>query len=43
MVRRREADVVITYAIDRLARDPVHLGVVISEAEHAGDVARDSV
>lgn len=27
---------VIAYAIDRLSRDPVHLGVVLSEAEHAG-------
>src|SRR4051812_4550739 len=35
-VRRREVTVVVAYAIDRLARDPVHLGVVISEAEHAG-------
>ena len=35
-VRRREVDAVIVYAIDRLSRDPVHLGVVISEAEHAG-------
>ena len=35
-VRGREVEAVIAYAIDRLARDPVHLGVVISEAEHAG-------
>ena len=35
-IRRREVDVVICYAIDRLSRDPVHLGVLISEAEHAG-------
>jgi site-specific DNA recombinase len=34
--RRREVDVVIAYAIDRLSRDPVHLGVLLSEAEHAG-------
>lgn len=34
--RRRAVDVVVAYAIDRLARDPVHLGVVLSEAEHAG-------
>lgn len=26
----------IAHAIDRLSRDPVHLGVVLSEAEHAG-------
>lgn len=36
VVRRREVDVVVAYAIDRLSRDPVHLGVIISEAEHAG-------
>ena len=35
-VRRRDIDVVVVYSIDRLARDPVHLGVIISEAEHAG-------
>jgi DNA invertase Pin-like site-specific DNA recombinase len=35
-VRRREVDMVIAYAIDRVARDPVHLGVILSEAEHAG-------
>src|SRR5687767_15124904 len=35
-VRRREVDVVVAYAIDRLSRDPVHLGVILSEAEHAG-------
>lgn len=35
-VRRREVSTVIAYAIDRLSRDPVHLGVIISEAEHAG-------
>ena len=35
-VRRREVDVVIAHAIDRLARDPVHLGVIVSEAQHAG-------
>lgn len=27
---------VICYTIDRLSRDPVHLGVIISELEHAG-------
>ena len=26
----------VAYAIDRLSRDPVHLGVVLSEAEHHG-------
>src|SRR5688572_7295320 len=35
VVRRRDVDVVIAYAIDRLSRDPVHMGVIISEAEHA--------
>jgi site-specific DNA recombinase len=35
-IRRVEVAAVIVYAIDRLARDPVHLGVVLSEAEHAG-------
>jgi site-specific DNA recombinase len=35
-VRNREVAAVVAYAIDRLARDPVHLGVVLSEAEHAG-------
>src|SRR3712207_4949195 len=35
-VRRREVAVVIAYAIDRLSGDPVHLGVIISEADHAG-------
>src|SRR5580765_5285710 len=33
-VRRHEFDVVIAYAIDRLSRDPVHLGVILSEADH---------
>jgi site-specific DNA recombinase len=36
LIRRREIEVVVVYAIDRLARDPVHLGVVLTEAEHAG-------
>jgi site-specific DNA recombinase len=35
-VRRREVGAVVAYAIDRLARDPVHLGVILSEAEHMG-------
>src|SRR5688500_5260423 len=34
-IRRREVDVLIVYAIDRLARDPIHLGMIVSEAEHA--------
>jgi predicted site-specific integrase-resolvase len=28
----------VAYAIDRLSRDPVHLGVILSEAEHHGVV-----
>ena len=35
-IRAREVDRVVCYAIDRLSRDPVHLGVILSEAEHAG-------
>jgi hypothetical protein len=35
-IRRREVDCRICYAIDRLARDPVHLGVILTEAEHTG-------
>src|SRR5207253_398797 len=35
-IRHREVDVVVCYAIDRLARDPVHLGVILTEADHAG-------
>jgi site-specific DNA recombinase len=35
-IRRRLVQVVVVYAIDRLSRDPVHLGVILSEAEHAG-------
>jgi site-specific DNA recombinase len=35
-VRRRDVDALICYAIDRLSGDPVHLGVVLSEAEHHG-------
>lgn len=35
-VRAREVDVVIAYAIDRLSRDPVHLGVILTEADYAG-------
>jgi site-specific DNA recombinase len=32
-IRRHELDVVVVYAIDRLSRDPVHLGVLLTEAE----------
>ncbi len=35
-LRRRNVDVLIAYAVDRLSRDPVHLLVVLSEVEHAG-------
>src|SRR5262245_46892924 len=28
----------VAYAIDRLSRDPVHLGVILSEADHHGVV-----
>ena len=35
-IRQKAVDVVVCYAIDRLSRDPVHLGVILSEAEHAG-------
>jgi site-specific DNA recombinase len=35
-MRRREVDAVVVHAIDRLSRDPVHLGVVLSEAEYCG-------
>lgn len=35
-MRRGEVDFVVAYAIDRLSRDPTHLGVLISEADHYG-------
>ena len=35
-IRERAVDAVVCYAIDRLSRDPVHLGVILSEADHAG-------
>ena len=35
-IRAGEIGAVVAYSIDRLARDPVHLGVVLSEADHAG-------
>lgn len=35
-VRRRQVDVVVAYAIDRLSREPVHLAVLVFEAEDAG-------
>jgi len=36
VARGREVDIVVAFAIDRLSRDPVHMGVIISEADHAG-------
>jgi site-specific DNA recombinase len=35
-IRQHAITGVIAYAIDRLSRDPVHLGVILSEAEHHG-------
>jgi site-specific DNA recombinase len=35
-IRHHAVTGVIAYAIDRLSRDPVHLGVILSEAEHHG-------
>src|SRR5262245_22074077 len=35
-IRQHAVTGVIAYAIDRLSRDPVHLGVILSEAEHHG-------
>jgi len=35
-IRQHAVAVVIAYAIDRLSRDPVHLGVILNEAEHHG-------
>lgn len=34
LVRRRDVDVVVAHAIDRLSRETVHLGVILSEADH---------
>jgi site-specific DNA recombinase len=39
-VRRRAVDAVVCHAIDRLSGDPVHLGVILSEADHAGVAVR---
>jgi len=36
VIRHNLVTHVIAYAIDRLSRDPVHLGVILSEAEHHG-------
>jgi len=35
-IRQKAITRVVAYAIDRLSRDPVHLGVILSEAEHHG-------
>lgn len=35
-IRQHAVAVVIAYAIDRFSRDPVHLGVILNEAEHHG-------
>jgi site-specific DNA recombinase len=37
-IRRREVDVVIAHALDRLTRNQAHLGVLLSEADYAGVV-----
>jgi site-specific DNA recombinase len=41
-MRRREFDVLLVYALDRLSRKQTHQGLILSEAEHAG-VEWDSV
>lgn len=35
-IREKAIDVVVAYSIDRLSRDPVHLGVVLTEAQPRG-------
>lgn len=35
-IRERTIDGVVCYAIDRLSRDPVHLGIILSDAERFG-------
>ncbi len=35
-IRQHAVAVVIACAIDRLSRDPVHLGVILNEVEHHG-------
>lgn len=35
-IRARQIDVLYIHSIDRLSRDPTHLGVIISEADHHG-------
>jgi site-specific DNA recombinase len=41
-MRRKEFDVLLVYALDRLSRKQTHQGLILSEAEHAG-VEWDSV
>lgn len=36
VIRQRQIDHLIAYAIDRLSRDPVHLGVILTEADYHG-------
>lgn len=35
-IRQSEITVVVAYSIDRMSRDPVHLGIVLSEADRVG-------
>ena len=35
-VRRREVDAVVAFALDRLTRNQAHLGLILSEVDHAG-------
>lgn len=35
-IRRRDIDVVVAHALDRLTRNQAHLGVILSEADYAG-------
>jgi site-specific DNA recombinase len=37
-IRQGRVTHLVAYAIDRLSRDPVHLGVILSDAEHHGAV-----
>ena len=36
MIRKREADAIIFYALDRLSRNPVHSAIIREEVERAG-------
>ncbi len=35
-IKAKRIDAVVCYAVDRLSRDPYHLALLITEAEHAG-------